>query len=83
MLSGSLVRPGCAEQCHVVGLGTAGSKQDFLLLHLHGIRDNFPCIADVLLCLHALAVLGSRIAIVLCHCFYHDVLHAVQDLGGS
>ena len=83
VLSRSLIRPGCTDQGHVVGLGTAGGKQDFLFLHLHGIRDDLSRVADVLLCLHALAVLGSRIAVVLCHCFHHDVPYTVEDLCGS
>ena len=82
MLTGSLICPCRTDQSHIVGLRAAGGKQDFLFLYLHAVRDDFSCLADILLCFHALAVLGSRIAIVLCHCFYHNILHAVQNSCG-
>ena len=55
-------------------------NMNLLLAHVDAMkgeqkeRDNLK--------VHALAVLGSRIAIVLCHCFYHNILHAVQNSCG-
>ena len=83
VLSGPVVGHGRADQGHVVALRAAGGEQNLLLFHLQGLCHLGRGLAHVLLRLHALAVLGGGVAVILCHRLHHDVLHAVKDPGGG
>ena len=77
VFSRPLVGKGCADQSHIVGLRTAGGKEDFLFLYLQGLCDLGSGIFYILLCLHSLSVAGRGISVILCHKLHRQVLYFI------
>ena len=70
-----------ANEGHIVGLRSAGGKNDLLFLYLQGACDLLPGLPDVPFRLHALHMSGGGIAVIGGHGLHHHVPDTVKDPG--
>ena len=71
MVAPAAIRHGAADQCHIIGLCTAGGEQQLSLLHLQDPCQSLLGIAEVLLRLHSLHMQAGGISVI----FTHDLCH--------